>query len=132
MEFVRRLSEDFSCFHFEVIDTFVMDTPPPTVQLKMPVLRGKSDYFDVIFKESWVVEPDWTVSIERNERRKIELYGFIDNIDENCKWLLKGMNKQYLYASYEDDLLTFSGSVRNKYLLYGLFQILESFGTNKA
>ena len=42
MEFVRRLSEDFSSFHFEVIDTFVMDTPPPTVQLKMPVLRGKS------------------------------------------------------------------------------------------
>ena len=30
MEFVRRLSEDFSSFHFDVIDTFVMDTPPPT------------------------------------------------------------------------------------------------------
>ena len=63
------------------LDSFVMDTPPPTVQLKMPVLRGKSDYFDVIFKESWVVEPDWTVSIGRKERGKLELYGFIENID---------------------------------------------------
>lgn len=132
MEFVRRLSEDFSSFHFEVIDTFVMDTPPPTVHLKMPVLRGKSDYFDVIFKESWVVEPDWMVSIERKERGQIELYGFIENIDENSRWLLKGMNKEYLYRSYEDDLLKFSGSVRNKYLLYGLFQILESYGKNNA
>ena len=125
MEFVRRLSEDFSSFHFEVVDT-------PTAHLKMPVLRGKSDYFDVIFKESWVVEPDWTVIVERKERGKIELYGFIENIDENSKWLLKGMNKQYLYRSYEDDLLKFSGSARNKYLLYGLFQILESYGTNNA
>ena len=132
MEFVRRLSEDFSSFHFQVIDTFVMDTPPPTFQLKMPVLRGKSDCFDGIFKESWVVEPEWTVSIERGERGKIELYGFIEDIDENSKWLLKGMNKQYLYGSYEHDSLKFSGSVRNKYLLYGLFQILGSYGKNKA
>jgi len=73
-----------------------------------------------------------TCTLEKPKRGKIELYGFIENIDENSRWLLKGMNKEYLYGSYEDDLLKFSGSVRNKYLLYGLFQILESYGKNNA
>ena len=127
IEFIRRLNEDFSNFKFGVIDSFLMDTPPPTIQLKMPLLIGRSNYFEVILKESWVVEPDWTVSIERKQKGEIELFGFVESIDQECKWLLNGFKAEYLYPSYASDLLKFSGSVRNKHLLYGLFQILENY-----
>ena len=44
-----------------------------TVQLKMPVLRGKSDYFDVIFKESWVVGCSARLDSKYRKKRKREI-----------------------------------------------------------
>lgn len=130
VEFIRRLIADYPLFEFTVVDTFMMDTPPPTTMLPMPLSRGKSQRFEVLFKESWVVEPDWTVSISRKETGRIELYGFLKEIGTTNKWLLRGMDKRLIYPPYNDVALKFSGSVKNKYLLYGLFQILEQMEKN--
>ncbi|MCF7792055.1 MAG: hypothetical protein K9M56_08670 [Victivallales bacterium] len=131
VEFIRKLVIDFPLFEFDVIKTFMMDTPPPTTKIPMPLLDAKSENFELFFKESWVIEPDWTVSIKGKLKEPLELYNFIKEIDQNMKWLLRGIDNKYIFPTYNDKAEKFTGSVRNKHLLYGLFQILQNIEKNK-
>jgi hypothetical protein len=64
MEFLQVLSHDFESFEFDVLSSFSMETPPPSSLITMPVVSGRSPSCEVIFKESWVLEPNYIVTVK--------------------------------------------------------------------
>ena len=100
MDFVFKLQCDFDEFEFEVLKSYEMLTPPPSSKIKMPIFIAKSKKYQIIFKESWVLEPDWTVSVERNTKEIVNLRSLVEDINPTNKWLLDGMEKDYIFGPY--------------------------------
>lgn len=127
MDFVFKLQCEFSEFEFEVIKSYPMLTPPPSSIILMPIFIAKSEIYQLIFKESWVLEPDWTVSVERNIKEIISLRPFIEDINLSNKWLLDGMDEDYVFGPYSIQANEFTCCIKNKHLLYTLFYLLTKF-----
>lgn len=125
MDFVFRLQCEFDKFEFQVITSYKMLTPPPSSKILMPVFLAKSENQQIIFKESWVLEPDWTVTVERNTKKAVNLEPIVEEIDFTCKWLLEGFDEQPIYDSYSSEAEKFTCCVRNRHLLYTLFYLLN-------
>ena len=124
-EFLQLLSNDFEDFDFDVITSFSMDTPPPTSIIRMPVVSARRMNLEIVFKESWVLEPNYTVTVKWDFPRPIILLDILQPIDHRNKWLLRDFPSEYLYEPYREGATTFSGSVKNQHLLYSLFHILS-------
>ena len=118
-EFLQLLSNDFEDFDFDVITSFSMDTPPPTSIITMPVVSAQRMNLEIVFKESWVLEPNYTVTVKWDFPRPIILLDILQPIDHRNKWLLRDFPASISGAN------TFSGSVKNQHLLYSLFHILS-------
>jgi len=125
MEFVQLLTHDFDDFEFDVIGSFLMETPPPTSTIPMPIVSGRSSNVEIIFKESWVLEPNYTVSVKSGFPGAITLLNMLEPIDPENKWLLRDFPGNYLYEPYREGAFNFSGSVKNQHLLYIMFHILS-------
>jgi hypothetical protein len=63
-EFLQLLSSDFESFDFGVLTSYSMETPPPSSFVTMPVVSALAPNLEIYFKESWVVEPNYTVSVK--------------------------------------------------------------------
>ena len=63
-EFSQGLAHDFEDFEFDVITSFPMETPPPSSIITMPVVSARRPNLEIIFKESWVIEPNYTVTVK--------------------------------------------------------------------
>lgn len=124
-EFLQLLSNDFEDFDFDVITSFSMDTPPPTSIITMPVVSARRMNLEIVFKESWVLEPNYTVTVKWDFPRPIILLDILQPIDHRNKWLLRDFPSEYLHEPYREGANTFSGSVNNQHLLYTLFHILS-------
>jgi len=124
-EFLQLLSNDFESFEFGVEKSFAMETPPPTSLITMPVVSAQSPNLEILFKESWVLEPNYTVSVKREFPGPVILLDILQPIDPENKWLLRDFPCEHLYEAYSDGARAFSGSAKNKHLLYGLFHILN-------
>jgi hypothetical protein len=122
-EFLQLLSNDFEEFEFDVIGSFSMETPTSTIP--MPVISARSKNLEIIFKESWVVEPNYTVTVKRGFPGPVILLDLLEPIDSQNKWLLRDFPADYLFEPYREGAPAFSGSVKNQHLLYGLFHILS-------
>ena len=72
-EFFQLLSSDFEDFDFDVITSFSMDTPPPSSIITMPVVSARRTNLEIVFKESWVLEPNYTVTVKWEFPRPIIL-----------------------------------------------------------
>jgi len=127
MDFVFKLQCEFDEFEFEVIKSYDMLTPPPSSKIKMPIFIAKSKKYQIIFKESWVLEPDWTVSVERNTKKIVNLRSFVEDINPTNKWLLDGMEKDYIFGPYSVQAKKFTCCVKNKHLLYTLFYLITKY-----
>jgi hypothetical protein len=125
-EFLQLLSNDFESFEFGVLTTFSMATPPPTSLIKMPFVSARRPNLEIFFKESWVVEPNYAVTVKWAFAGPVILLDILQPIDHQNKWLLRDFPGDYLYEYYSEGSSAFSGSVKNQYLLYGLFHILNS------
>lgn len=128
MDFVFKLQCEFNEFEFEVIKSYEMPTPPPSSKIIMPIFMAKSKRHQIIFKESWVLEPDWTVSVERKTKKVINLRPFVEDINPTNKWLLNGMDEDYIFGSYSLEAEKFTCCVKNKHLLYTLFYLINKEG----
>jgi hypothetical protein len=124
MEFLQLLSHDFTDFEFDVISLFLMTTPPPSSTLPMPLVSARSTSLQIVFKEDWVMEPFYTVTVHVGFPEEVILLGILEPIDPENKWLLQNFPCAQLYEPYQGGASAFSGSVRNQHLLYALFQIL--------
>ena len=124
-EFVQLLANDFEDFTFSVLSSFGMDTPPPTSKITMPIVLARSKDLEIIFKESWVLEPNYTVTVERERFWPIMLLDILQPIDPANKWLLIDFPSEYLHEPYREGASAFSGSVKNNHLLYALFYVLS-------
>ena len=124
-EFWQLLSSDFESLDFGVIASFSMTTPPPASIITMPVVSARSPKLEIFFKESWVVEPNYTVTVKRQLPDPIILLDILQPIDQENKWLLQDFPGAYLYEPYREGAPAFSGCVKNQHLLYGLFHILS-------
>ena len=125
MDFVFKLKSEFNEFEFEVIKSYEMLTPPPSSKITMPIFIAKAKKYQIIFKESWVLEPDWTVSVERKTKNVFNLKPFVKNINTANKWLLNGMDEYYIFGSYSPEAEKFTCCVKNKHLLYTLFYLIN-------
>jgi hypothetical protein len=124
-EFLQLLSNDFESFDFGVLTAYSMETPPPTTLITMPVVSARSQKLEIYFKESWVVEPDYTVTIKTKAPASFILLDILQPIDPNEKWLLKGFPSDCVHPPYCEGLYAFSGSIKNQHLLYALFHVLS-------
>ena len=124
MDFVFKLQCEFDEFEFKIIKSYEMLTPPPSSKITMPIFMAKSNRYQIIFKESWVLEPDWTVSVKRNIKEIISLRPFIEDINLSNKWLLDSMDKDYVFGNYSVQAKEFTCCIKNKHLLYTLFYLL--------
>ena len=97
----------------------------------MPVVWGRRPNLEVIFKESWVVEPNYTVTVKWGFPWPVILLDILQPLDPQNKWLLRDFPGDYLFQFYSEGAAAFSGSVKNQHLLYSLFHIL-SFQANGA
>jgi len=125
MEFLQLLGHDFGDFEFNVLSSFAMETPPPTSTIPMPVVSARSKNLEIIFKESWAFEPNYTVTVKRGFPGPVILLDVLEPIDSQNKWLLRDFPGDYLFEPYREGAPAFSGSVKNQHLLYGLFHILS-------
>jgi hypothetical protein len=91
----------------------------------MPVVSARRMNLEIVFKESWVLEPNYTVTVKWDFPRPIILLDILQPIDHRNKWLLQDFPSEYLYEPYREGATTFSGSVKNQHLLYSLFHILS-------
>ena len=91
----------------------------------MPVVSAQSPNLEILFKESWVLEPNYTVSVKREFPGPVILLDIMEPIDPENKWLSRDFPCEHLYEAYSDGARAFSGSAKNKHLLYGLFHILN-------
>ena len=124
-EFLQGLAHDFEDFEFDVITSFPMETPPPSSIVTMPVVSARRPNLEIIFKESWVIEPNYTVTVKWGFPDPIILLNILEPIDHWNKWLLRGFPSNYLCEPYREGSSAFSGSVKNQHLLYSLFHILS-------
>lgn len=81
MDFLFRLQSEFDEFEFEVLKSYEMLTPPPSSKILMPLIRATSKRYQITFKESWVMEPDWIVSVERYTKEIIDLNPIPEELD---------------------------------------------------
>src|ERR1700724_3248379 len=124
-DFLQVLSNDFEGFEFGVLSSFSMTTPPPPSQITMPVVWARRANLEVIFKEAWVVEPNYTVTVKWGFPWPLVLLDILRPIDRRNKWLLRDFPADCLFEYYHEGASAFSGSVKNQHLLYGLFHILS-------
>jgi hypothetical protein len=104
MYFVFELQSEFGNYEFEVIGSYKMLTPPPSSRIIMPVFMAKSKFQKLIFKESWVIEPDWVVSIETSSKLNINIKPLIEEVDLERKWIFDGFEEKYIMALFLPDL----------------------------
>ena len=128
-EFLQLLSNDFACFDFGVLTSYSMETPPPTTLITMPVVSARSQKLEIYFKESWVVEPNYTVTVKTQSPASFILLDILQPIDPKEKWLLKDFPSDCVYPPYCEGVYAFSGSVKNQHLLYALFHVLSHQAT---
>jgi hypothetical protein len=109
MEFLQLLSHDFTDFEFDVISSFLMTTPPPSSTLPMPLVSARSTSLQIIFKEDWLMEPFYTVTVQVGFPGEVILLGILAPIDPENKWLLQNFPCAQLYYTNltEEVLLPF-------------------------
>ena len=112
MEFVQLLTHDFEDFEFNVIGSFLMETPPQTSTIPMPIVSGRPSNVEIIFKETWVLEPNYTVSVKWGFPGPMMLLNMLEPIDPKNKWLLRDFPDNYLYEPYREGASDFCGSVK--------------------
>lgn len=124
MDFVFKLHSEFDEFESDVIKSYEMLTPPPSSKITMPIFMAKSKDHQIIFKESWVLEPDWTVSVKIYTNKHTDLISIVEDINPNHKWLLTGIDDKYLFDHYSFEAKQFTCCIKNKHLLYALFFLI--------
>jgi hypothetical protein len=128
-EFLQLLASDFEIFDFGVLTSYSMETPPPSSSVTMPVVSALAQNLEIYFKESWVVEPNYTVSVKWLLPGPLVLLDMLQPVDGQNRWLLRDFPTDYLYESFREGVSAFSGSVKNQHLLYALFHILTTQAT---
>jgi len=111
-EFLQLLSNDFESFDFGVLTAYSMETPPPTTLITMPVVSARNQNLEIYLKESWVVEPNYTVTIKTKAPASFILLDILQPIDPEEKWLLKYFPSDCVYPPYCEGLYAFSGSIK--------------------
>jgi hypothetical protein len=77
-----------------------METPPPTTLITMPVVSARSQKLEIYFKESWVIEPDYTLTVKTQSPASFVLLDIIQPIDPKDRWLLKDFPSDRVYPPY--------------------------------
>ena len=124
-EFWQLLSSDFESLDFGVIASFSMTTPPPTSIITMPVVSARSPKLEIFFKESWVVEPNYTVTIKRQLPGPINLLDILQPIDQNINGCYRIFPVLISTSLIVKELLLSLGCVKNQHLLEACFHILS-------
>src|ERR1700755_22348 len=91
----------------------------------MPIVLARSRNLQIIFKESWVLEPNYTVTVKRERFWPLILLDILQPIDPLNKLLSMDFPAEYLHEPYHEGAVSFSGSIKNQHLLYSLFHILN-------
>jgi len=78
----------------------------------MPVVSARNQNLEIYLKESWVVEPNYTVTIKTKAPASFILLDILQPIDPEEKWLLKYFPSDCVYPPYCEGLYAFSGSIK--------------------
>jgi hypothetical protein len=124
-DFLMELAEHYDSFDFGVLATFMLTTPPPSSEIPMPIVTARSKMLSVTIVENWLVEPYFTVSLERATSRPLSLCGFVERIEPDEPWLLRPLPQASSFGPFSEDSLKFTGAVENQHMLFGLFQLLR-------
>lgn len=125
IEFVRELDAKFKFVELNVISTYVMETPPPTEELLMPVIKLTHENCSFILKTVFgPLPPYWNVSIERNADNRFNVIGLfnekIDHTNEN----IPGFEREWIYPSYFENPRRFTCQLDDEWDVYALIRLV--------
>jgi hypothetical protein len=89
---LQLLSSDFESLEFGALTTFSMATPPPTSLIKMPFVSAGRPNLEILFKESWVVEPYYALTVKRAFAGPVILLDILQPIDHQKRVSLAFVN----------------------------------------
>ena len=127
IEFFYRLEEVYrDTVDITVIATFVMNTPPPTEQLLMPVFRLHHPEADFILRLdfSTMIGPNWVASVERQRQNRTPLYGLIDEEKSLYPDSISGFEPSWVYPCYLHNPSRFTCELDNEWKLYTFLWVL--------
>ena len=108
----------------KVVGTFIMDTPPPTEKLLVPIVVAKFDDFEIMLKCNFGWFPnEWLVSVNRKHNSPIALFDLITPVDRP-KYFSR-VPKTWRFSPFSQNSQKFTGMVRTADELYALIWILE-------
>lgn len=112
-----------------VISTFVMETPPPTETLLIPIVLLKFDDFEIVLKSNFGWFPnEWLISVKRKDNKPIALFDLVTPIDKP-KYFSR-VPKAWQFGHLNANSQKFSGMVRTEDELFALIWILEKSSKN--
>ena len=136
IEYIRKLGEMLDTKDINVIDTFEMETPPPSEILSMPVFEIKFTGFKVYLKEHFSFSgfhDAWVVSVVMKKKQSCELnlssLGLINNLNKKEKVypeFMNGFTDKIIFEDYSPELNMFSGSVNDSWDLYALLKVIRN------
>lgn len=126
IEFIYRLKDTYDgAFDISVVATFTMNTPPPTEQLLMPTFRlhHAEGEFLLRLDFSSLIDPQWVVSVTRQRKEKVPLYGLIDEDAFLEPESVSGFEPSWVYPCYSRDPSRFTCALEDEWKLYAFLWI---------
>lgn len=127
IEFIRLLCDKFDCSKIDVVSTYIMETPPPTEKLLMPVVSLEIDQIRFIMKTDFgVLPPYWTISVIRNDDSDIKTYGIINSEEDLRGTVIPGFYEEWIFPPYSKSHAKFTCRVDDEWEVYALIKIMTS------
>jgi|GEM_PF-1416106 len=125
IEFVRLICDKFDCSKITVVSTYIMETPPPTEKLLMPVISLEIKPIKFIMKTDFgVLPPYWTISVIRDDDSDLKTYG-IFNPEEDLRGAnISGFSEEWIFPPYSISHTKFTCQVDDEWDVYALIKII--------
>jgi len=125
IEFIRLLNEKFNFSEINVVSTYIMETPPPTEKLLMPIIMLKIKQITFILKYDFsIIAPYWTVSVIRNNNDHFKKYNIFNEHDDLRDREIQGFKTQWIFPPYCENHSKFTCRVDDEWDMYALIKII--------
>ena len=103
-----------------------MRTPPPTTKFLMPIVKAVWVELELYLKQSWVIPPYWTISVNTKTPLPACIGKLINELNQANKWEIEHMPKELIFEKYFSNSLKWTAPVKNNHLLYSIFYLISN------
>lgn len=129
VELLQRIAAKLDAKEARVIDTYVVDTPPPEEKLTMPAVVMETKGVSFALRFDFGRNPtrdlrEWMVSVRRRSPYLGPLFGLFD-ADEDLRSLrVTGLAPDWLFGSYREDPAKFSCALDDEWDVWTLVRLV--------